>query len=46
MKLGEVIQYEPEVPYFKHRFSFQICHSQFYFLLFVRQMPWVISYFT
>ena len=24
MKVGGVIQYEPEVPYFKHHFSFKI----------------------
>ena len=39
MKVGVVIQYEPEVPYFKHRFSFKIYHTPLYRPLFVRQMP-------
>ena len=28
MKVGGVIQYEPEVPYFEHCFSFKIYHSR------------------
>ena len=39
MKVGGVIQYEPEVPYFKHRFSFEIYHTPLYLSLFVRRMP-------
>ena len=39
MKVGGVIQYEPEVPYFKHCFSFKMNHTLLYLLLFVRQMP-------
>ena len=39
MKVGGVIQYEPEVPYFKHCFSFKIYNIPFYLILFVRQMP-------
>ena len=39
MKVGGVIQYEPEVPYFKHRFSLKIYHILLYFPLFVKQIP-------
>ena len=44
MKVGGIIQYEPEVPYLKYRFSFKIYHTPLYLILFVRQMPWVISH--
>ena len=37
MKVEGIIQYEPEVPYFKHCFSFKLYYTQLY-LLFVRQM--------
>ena len=37
MNVGGVIQYEPEVPYFKHCFSFKIYHTQLYLLVFVRK---------
>ena len=46
MKAGGVIQYEPEVPYFKHCFFFRIYHIPLYLPLLVRQMPKKISYFT
>ena len=39
MNVGEVIKYEPEVPYFKHPFSFKIYHAPLNLPLFVRQMP-------
>ena len=32
MEVGGVIQYEPEVPYFKHHFSFKIYHPRYTFL--------------
>ena len=38
MKVGAVFQYESDIPYFKHSFSFRIYHTQLYLLLFVRQM--------
>ena len=46
MKVGGIIQYEPEVPYFKHHFSYKIYHTPLYLPLFLRQMPLIISYFT
>ena len=46
MKVGGGIQYEPDVPYCKHYFSFKMYHTPLYLSLFVRQMPQVISYFT
>ena len=46
MKVGVVIKYEPEVQYFKHGFSFEIYHTNLYFLLFARHIPLVISYIT
>ena len=36
MKVAGVIQYEPEVPYFEHRFSFEIYNTTLYLHLFVR----------
>ena len=39
MQVGGVIQYEPEVPYFKHHSFFKIYHTPLYLPLFVRQMP-------
>ena len=33
MKVGGVIPFESEVPYFKHRFSFKIYHTLLYLLL-------------
>ena len=38
MKVGGVIQYEPEIPYCKHRFSFKMYHTPLYLPLFIRQM--------
>ena len=46
MKGVWVIQYEPEVPYFKYCFSFQIYHTLLYLRLVVRQMRSVISCLT
>ena len=44
MKVGEVFQYELEVPHFKHCFSFKIYHTQLYLPLLDKCLGNILSH--